>query len=320
MKIKYTNENILKQVKANSDFFKGIIVMMIISLLLVISGPVITYIQRQKQAPLPADDPKTGFGIYYAQLTEMPQELGSGYYAAEIDGHKIILSFGNHIYRQIRSELRRDGVASIHGTFSYISRENDDESKQAARKIFESVYLPRTIEEHGYYYFNCIDGSLLYESFKIHPVGLVFAITIWILVALICHWEGTLNMIKHLHPACGKTKYTQEQIDEQANMEKAVWLPSVGIYLAPEIMIGTQKGVTAVKYDEIVRIRIKSKYHVMEKRDYYTYRLIVKTTNGRRLIFSDSTIPGTNTNFYDQIYQKCLEQNPYITIEEPKED
>lgn len=319
MKIKYTNENILKQVKENSDFLKGIIVMMIISLLLIISGPIITYIQRQAQAPLP-DEPKSGFTIYYAELTEMPESLGGGYYAAEIDGQSIILKLEGSIYRNIYSQLRNGGTASIHGTFNYISRENDNDDKKAARKIFEDFYLPRTIEEHGYYYFNCINGGLLYESFKIHPVGLVFAITIWILVAMMCHWGGNLNMIKHMWPACGKTKYTQEEIDAQANMKEAVWLPSVGIYLAPEIMIGTKRGVTAVKYEEITRIRVKSKYHVMEKRDYYTYRLIVRTINGRRLVFSDSTVPGTNVSYYDQIYRKCLEHDPNIIIEEPSKD
>lgn len=317
MKIKYTNEVIRKQIKENSIFLSGIIVMLIISLLLIISGPVITYIQRKTHTPLP-DEPKTGFVIYYAELTEMPEKLGSGYYSAEINGQKLILSFENSIYRDIDRQLRNDGKAAIHGTFSYISN-MDDDSKRDIRKIFGNVYLPRTIEEHGYYYFHLINGSLFYESFKVHPTGLIFGITIWILVAMMMHWGGTLNLIKALRPSCGQTRYTPEEIDAQANMEGAIWVGGLGICLTSEIMIGTVKGVTAVKYDEIERIGVKSKLHVMEKRDYNTYRVVVKTINGKRLIFSDTKVIGFKGMDYDLIYKTCLEHNPHIIIEEPNE-
>lgn len=319
MKIKYTNEKIRKQIKENSLFLSGMIVMIIISLLLVISGPVITHIQRKMQMPLP-DEPKTGFCIYYAEVTEMPEELGSGYYSAEINGQKIILSFeNNYIYTDIYRQLAEDGSASIHGTYNYIPDSKNDDRRNAARKIFRDFYFPRTIEEHGYYYFECINGSLFYESFKLHPTGLVFGITIWILVALMMHWGGTLNLIKALRPACGQTRYTPKEIDAQANMEEAVWLGGLGIFLAPEIMIGTVKGVTAVKYDEIERIGVRRKLHTMEKRDYYTYRVVVRTTNGKRLIFSDTKVIGFKGMDYDLIYKTCLEHNPHIVIEEPNE-
>lgn len=315
MKIKYTNEKIAKQIKENSFFLKGIIVMIAISLLLMISGPIITYIQRRIQTPLP-DEPKNGLVIYYAELTEMPEELGSGYYSAEINGQKLILSFGNYIYRDIRRQLEANGNAAIHGTYHYIV--NDDEIV-AVRKIFESIYFPRTIEEHGYFYFHLINGSLLWESYKIHPTGLIFGITIWILVALMMHWGGTLNLLKALRPACGETRYTPEEIDAQANMEDSVWVGGLGICLAPEIMIGTVKGVTAVKYDEIARIGVRRKLHTTEKRDYYTYRVVVRTINGKRLIFSDTKVIGFKGMDYDLIYKTCLEHDPHIIIEEPNE-
>ena len=315
MKIKYTNEIIRKQIKENSIFLRGIIVMIVISLLLMISGPIITYIQRKAQTPLP-DEPKTGLVIYYAELTELPEELGGGYYSAEINGQKLILSFGSLIYRDIYRQLENDGKAEIHGTFNYIVNE---EEKVAKRKIFEGCYLPRTIEEHGYYYFRLINGSLLWESYKIHPIGLVFGITILILVALMMHWGGTLNLLKALRPACGETRYTPEEIDEQANMEDSVWVGGLGICLAPEIMIGTVKGVTAVKYDEIARIGVRRKLHTTEKRDYYTYRVVVRTINGKRLIFSDTKVTGFKGMDYDLIYKTCLERDPHIIIEEPNE-
>ena len=159
----------------------------------------------------------------------------------------------------------------------------------------------------------------MWESYKVHPIGLVFGITIWILVAVMMHFGGTLNLLKALRPACGETRYTPEEIDAQANMEDAVWIGGLGICLAPEIMIGTVKGVTAVKYDEIARIGVRRKLHTMEKRDYYTYRVVVKTINGKRLIFSDTKVSGFRGMDYDLIYKTCLEHDPHIIIEESNE-
>lgn len=316
MKIKYTNERICKQIKENSIFLKGIIVMIIVSLLLIISGPIITHIQRKMQTPLP-DEPKNGFVIYYTELTELPEVLGGDFYSAEINGKKLVLRFGGQMYGDIQRQLAEYGKASIHGTFSYIT---NDKEITAKRKMFQDVYLPRTIEEHGYYYFHLINGSLLWESYKVHPVGLVFGITLWILVALMMGWGGTLNLLKALRPACGETRYTPEEIDAQANMEASVWVGGLGICLSPEIMIGTVKGVTAVKYDEIAHIGVRRKLHVTEKREYYTYRVVVKTTNGKKLIFSDTKVIGFRGMDYDIIYKTCLEHNPHIIIDEPKDE
>ena len=75
-----------------------------------------------------------------------------------------------------------------------------------------------------------------------HPLGLVFGITILIVNSLCIHWTGTINVFKHLRPACGSIRYTPAEIDEQANHPESVWYPLAGIYITPNMIIGTQKG------------------------------------------------------------------------------
>ena len=120
-------------------------------------------------------------------------------------------------------------------------------------------------------------------------------------------------MIKHLRPACGSIRYTPEEIDEQANMPGAEWLNGCDIYIAPKIVIGTNKGMTAVEYDDIKEIYVRSRWHTEANglsrkrhhkyryREYYTYQVIVKTENRKRLILCDSR------NFNQAALKKAIE-------------
>jgi len=134
-----------------------------------------------------------------------------------------------------------------------------------------------------------------------HPVGLIFGITILFVNSLFMHWAGTLNVIRHLRPACGSVRYTPEEIDEQANRPESVWYSATGIYIAPDIIIGTQKGIAAVEYTDIKKAYIRSRchtrrtppYYVPRSRvryeDYYKYQLVIKTNNHRKLIICNTT-------------------------------
>ncbi|MBR1893408.1 MAG: hypothetical protein IJ815_07755, partial [Lachnospiraceae bacterium] len=71
-------------------------------------------------------------------------------------------------------------------------------------------------------------------------------------------------------------------------------------YITPKIVIGTNKGLTAVEYDDIQKIYVRSRWHTEASglsikrhrkyryREYYTYQVIVKTKNHKRLILCDS--------------------------------
>ena len=132
-----------------------------------------------------------------------------------------------------------------------------------------------------------------------HPVGLIFGITILIVNSLAIHWTGTLNVFKHLRPACGSVRYTPEEIDEQAELPESVWYPGSRIYITPKIIIGTQKGITAVEYSDIKKAYIRASWHIRRTtpyyvprfktkyREYYRYQLVIKTNNHKKLIMNN---------------------------------
>ena len=148
-----------------------------------------------------------------------------------------------------------------------------------------------------------------------HPVGLIFGITILFVNSLFMHWAGTLNVIRHLRPACGSVRYSPEEIDEQANQPESVWYSSTGIYMTPKIIIGTQKGITAVEYTDIKKAYIRSRWHTQRTppyyvsriktryKDYYKYQLVIKTQNHRKLIMCNAL--HFDTHIGEAVKEKC---------------
>ena len=319
MKIKYTNENLRKKVRENLMLFRFFIVSIIMSLLLIASSPVVTYVQTEAKYPIPFDKLKPSFSsfkIFYARLYELPVQMGNtDFYTARIDGHTFALKM-NGLYQSVKRELEENGAAWVHGTMNGL---DEDEMTPFAVLGKQNVFL-----KNGNKYLDCFSGSLYYEMTQAHPIGMVFGITWLIVVACGMSVMGTLNVFKHFHPACGDTKYSVKEIDDQANMPDSVWLYSAGIYLAPKIMIGTQKGMTAVNYSEIKSVSIKASRHVegyknrrrtKSHRHYFefkTYQIIVRTKGGKRLKFSDAkSLPNMKI-----IYDKIREHSPDAEIKD----
>ena len=133
-----------------------------------------------------------------------------------------------------------------------------------------------------------------------HPVGLIFGITILIVNGLCIHWTGTVNVIKHLRPACGSVRYTPKEIDEQANHPESVWYGNAKIYITPKTIIGTQKGMSAAEFTDIEKAYMRSRWHTerttpyyktrafTKRKDYYKYQLVIRTKNHKKLIMSNS--------------------------------
>ena len=320
MKIKYTNEHLRKQVKENMTLFKFIVGSIIVSVLLIVSSPLSVYIQKVSRIPIPFDKIKPSFApftMYYAQITEPPVKIGeTGYYIADIDGHKFPVKLYAKLYANIRRDLDRDGTAWIHGTI------NTEEKSEIVMQIYKTEESQEIIDaatlvfyKNSYKYLDCFDYNLYNETLEVNPVGMVFGIS-WLIVTWVgIKLFGSMNMIKHLHPACGDSKFTVKEIDDQANSPEAVWYGNLGIYLAPKIMIGSQKGVTAAVYGDIVRVSVKTKLHIDKRYDYYTYQIIVKTRKGKRLKFSDAK--GFYEPAYKEICDRIREASPDVEVIDP---
>ena len=137
-----------------------------------------------------------------------------------------------------------------------------------------------------------------------HPIWLAFGITALISGAICINLSRGLNMLKHLRPACSSKRYTPEEIDAEANSPDAKWYAEYDIYVTPNVLIGTNRGMTVVQYSDIRKAYIRSRTHTETKwhpgsirgysflrsgptKTYETERLIIITKRHRRLVLSE---------------------------------
>lgn len=156
----------------------------------------------------------------------------------------------------------------------------------------------------------CLDMSFSDEGFfrilsEKHPLSLGFGITLLIMGGIFIRLTRSLNVLKHLRPACGSVSFTPEEIDREADLPESVWYPGYDIYVTPRLIIGTNRGMTAVELDDIQRVRIREKRRTESDRtksrvslvtgrktyrqkEYTSCIITVWTKNGRRLTLCDS--------------------------------
>ena len=333
---KYTNKHIKCMAEHDFTMLKVVVVMALIGAILILSGPLTTYIQHKQQKPIPfakmASPDYGSFTIFYAELKEMPEKLVNGYYGARIGDDMLILQVGDsYAEYKIRAELEAKGSTTIHGTLRRVDKKNSLLAGEIDNFYQKNGYSRKADpNDFGYWCLECIDGSIMSEAVKAHPVGFVFGITGLILALLFSGMEGYFGALLYLRPICGSVKYTPEEIDEQANMEDARWVSGLGVCLAPKIMIGTARGIAVVEYGDIAKISIgngvklrsagrgrsgRDRDGVKEYSAYDIYYIVVKTKRGKRIFFSEDTrCSGSN---YDEIYKRCRELNPDVVIIEP---
>lgn len=290
---------------------------------------IMTYTQNKKQPHIPFEElavSKSAYNsIYYGYVVGEPEKLAEGYYGVRLDDYHFILHVSDsYVQNKINRDIEEKRSSKIHGTIVLLNKEEYINTCKSIADYYNRNNNPVYMTDYGYRYLEVMDGNLLYETTKAHPLGLIFGITGFILEAMMIHWSGTLKMIKYLRPKCGSRRYTDEEIDEQANMPDSVWLKSLGICLAPKIMIGIKKGIAVVEYDDISFIDVTSGKHLVQTsmngggtyEIHDTYQIIVKTKQGKKLKFSDSKL-GSGMD-YDTIYKTCRERNPDVIIKEIK--
>ena len=141
---------------------------------------------------------------------------------------------------------------------------------------------------------------------------LVFGVVLLILAIICIQTDRTFEVLKSYSPRCGDKRLTREQIDAQANSEQTEHLRSMGILLAPEMMIGYSAGVAAVAYEDISYFRIKETWHSeriggrysQKYREYYTYKIAAITNKGKAVVLSNST--GNPETELDKVYPYIL--------------
>ena len=167
-----------------------------------------------------------------------------------------------------------------------------------------------------------------------HPVGIAFGLTIIVMASVWIHEADSLCMIKHIFPACSGRRYQAKEIDDLANDPKTCWIPELQVFAAPQALIGFNKGITVVEYDDIAGIRIKVKEHsekttkggnrgrmnvrramyfaLTDKyREWKTYYIIIKTKKRKRMVLTE-----VKSNTYESLVQIIREKckNPESII------
>ena len=140
---------------------------------------------------------------------------------------------------------------------------------------------------------------------------LVFGITIVYVDSVGIYTLGSLNMLKHLFPSCSSKRYRAKEIDKLANHPDTVWNEGLRLLITPEALIGINKGLTVVEYEDIVSIKSKRRHHserqdlphpytvghvgsslihaLLDKhKEWDTYVIIIKTRTHKRMVLSES--------------------------------
>ena len=143
-----------------------------------------------------------------------------------------------------------------------------------------------------------------------HPLGLVFGITIIIVACVGIGELGTLNMIKHIFPACSGRRYSAKEINELANDPETRWINEAGVYATSKALIGFNKGLAVAEYKDIAAVSIKGKHHSKNMsythyREWDTYYIIIRTRNHRRFVLTETAYKDSYESLKPILDERC---------------
>ncbi|MBP5491663.1 MAG: hypothetical protein J6Y08_02340 [Clostridiales bacterium] len=147
-----------------------------------------------------------------------------------------------------------------------------------------------------------------------YPPCVVFGITFLIVMWVgICTF-GSLNMFKHIRPSCSGKRYSAKEIDDMANHPDTVWQDTLHVFYTPKALIGINKGLTVVDYEDIADIKCKKRHHsrrlgppsrtaghigrsifhaiVDHYKEWDTFIIIVKTKTHKRMVLTEADYEG----------------------------
>ena len=181
---------------------------------------------------------------------------------------------------------------------------------------YTNELIRKQIENDNFLFFFYI-LSLVVAAILIFVVGgeggLVFGLSIVVITFLLMIISGTFNMPKHIRPSCSGKRYTPQEIDAMANDPETIWHNDIRVFVTPKTLIGLNKGITVVDYDDIESIKSQKRWHTSKMSsasveakkfgnittytgrrpdrynvDWYTYVVKIKTHSGKRLTLSES--------------------------------
>lgn len=284
---KYTNEYIQKKQREYVIAFRITIGMIQLGLFLIALSIFRTYQDIYVERKIDPDNLKIGDGtVYTYEITDNPVEVYDGCYAVKAGDDYILMK---NISDKIE-KLKKTGSVKVKGVTEKID-ENTELAIIALRSFRYNGYSAEYSKKYSSFCLNCSDIDFKDKLDKDHQLGKVFGYVV-LVFALIWEWVSrSRNAIKNLRPACGSVIYSHQEIDDQANLPASEWIKDNEVYITPKIVIGTNMGITAVEYTDIKEICVKKAPHTRSKpsrKTYYTYKVIAKTANNKRLVLCDN--------------------------------
>ncbi len=96
------------------------------------------------------------------------------------------------------------------------------------------------------------------QLFQEHPVSVIVSIISLLLFLFFESNVHTWRILHHFRPYFGSKGLSIPLLDEQADCKASQWEESLHIYATPELLIGTEYGMTAIRYYDIQEIYIKT--------------------------------------------------------------
>ena len=305
---KYTNGRIRDQILNDCVLFRTVIVTFLIGCFLIFLsiGRTINDLNTDHKVPFNHYYWNITDDFYAVEVTQKPQKVYGSYYDLTV-GNEHILARNFDLDKV----FEKDGPVRLRGKIKRV-RESDEDARKSIKEYYQKTgYLGSLKEEEYIFYY--LDGTrpdLWKELRNNHPIGLVFGLTILVVLIIVNYDDNTMNTAKHIRPACSGRRRSAKEIDDLANHPDTVWLDDIRVFVTPEALIGLNKGLTVIDYKDIAGLKVKIRNHrrrthrgprgrvgvgmaiyyslTEHHTEWQTYRLIIKTKKHRNMLLTET--------------------------------
>ncbi len=294
MKYIYKNRELHHKINIHTGAAIIVIVLYCLSLLPIILSLSGAYREIYHAGTIDLDSIEGCAGERYSFiLDKMPEELDSVYYMVRYGNHTIVMKNMDQVINVINEKGHARLVGVLH-------RFDDGDPVIAAAEEYyrtHNCYEGRKLEKMARTYVDCQYVGFWDVLIHDYVGGLAIGIP-WLLFTLWLSWgeKVILTAFRDRFPVFVGNGVTPEEVDRQADMPETKLLSVSGILAAPDMLIGTNKGLTAVSYGDIVRVSVRHKKRFgntnwtnnenYDKLGFFDWCVVtVQTKDNRELIF-----------------------------------
>ena len=331
----YTNPLIRRQILEDCVLFRFVIVTFLIGcfLILLSIGRTINDINTDHKVPFNHYYWNVTDDFYTVEITQKPEKVYGSYYDLTV-GNEHILARNFDLDKVFEKE----GPIKLRGKLMRV-KESDKNARKSIKEYYQKTGYLESLKEEEYifYYLDGTRPDLWKELKNNHPLGLVFGLTILVVLIIVNYDDNTMNTAKHIRPACSGRRRSAKEIDDLANHPDTVWLDDIRVFVTPEALIGLNKGMTVIDYKDIAGIRVKTRNHSRRTyrgprgrvglgmaiyysltehyTEWQTYRLIIKTKKHRNMLLTEMAFKDGYKELLPYLNGRCAD----IEIKEAKE-